>query len=206
MTEDRCETLSAFVDGEVAGDEEARILDGVLADESLTRRWVSYHLIGDAIRQHAHFRRGAEPESVTVDGAGARTIKPAPAIITPVGGLALAASVALVAILGIHALSPKDTGVAQTTIAGGAPVVGAATAVAGGGPAADEGTLTIPAHRVTAAASSMRQLARQTWSDAAPDVATRLNGYLVTHNEHLANGLHGMHPYARIVAYDGRGN
>lgn len=205
MSEHTHETLSAFIDGEIADDAGSRLLDKVLTEETLSRRWVSYHLIGDVMRRRAHLYRETDPVSPGAGATRVRAIQPSRAVLGPVAGLALAASVALVSILAIHALSPQDTGVVETAAVGGAPSQVSIAPVADAGAAA-EPAVTIPPHRVTAAASTMRNLTRLTWSDAAPAVATRLNGYLVTHNEHLATGLRGMHPYARIVAYDSRGN
>lgn len=205
MSEDTHETLSAFIDGEVTGDAETRLLDKVLKDENLGRRWASYHLIGDVIRQHAHLHR--QPEfSPAADDVRARAPRPAPAFISPVGGLALAASVALVAILGIQILSPEENDVVQTAAIESVAARDALVAAATTESRAEPGPISIPAQRVAAAASSMRSFTSQNWSDAAPAVATRLNGYLVTHNEHLSTGLGGIYPYARIVAYDGQGN
>ena len=42
------------------------------------------------------------------------------------------------------------------------------------------------------------------WADARPAVEARLNGYLLNHNEYLAEGVRGMLPYARVVGYDTR--
>lgn len=211
MTEDRHETLSAFVDGEVSGDAQTRLLDDVLTDRALARRWVSYHLIGDIMRQNANLPR-VEPMSVADDGAYMKPPGAPRANLRPLGGLALAASVALVAIVGTYVWSPRDSEVPQAATVASAPAEDVTPLAGGRTPeaekvaAASARTMTIPADRLSAAATSMRRLTGQTWSDAAPAVANRLNGYLVTHNEHLANGLRGMHPYARIVAYDGRKN
>ena len=94
---------------------------------------------------------------------------------------------ALVSVLGIFALTDTENGsfdVAQKSP--GNQVPGAA----GWEPSS-----------IVAGAVGM-DLARMTWNDAAPAVTNRLNGYLVTHNEYLSNGMRGMLPYARIVAYD----
>lgn len=193
MSEEKHEALSALVDGELSPNDGQRLLDQVLEEVSLKRRWRTYHLIGDVMRKHVIDQKGLNGP---IDDANAVTPKPniaggKIAGLHPLAGLALAASVALVAVLGIFALN--DTGkapveVAQTSTRIQVPV-----------PAGSE-----PVSVVAGAVGI--DLARMTWNDATPAVTNRLNGYLLTHNEHLSNGMRGMLPYARIVAYDGGQN
>lgn len=207
MSEDKHESLSAFIDGEISANAGSRLLDEVLADESLTRRWASYHIIGDVMRRHMHV--GTEPGAATqsTTSSNVHPFTPRRFGLGPVGGLALAASVAVVAILGIHSLNPPETAPLQT-VALGTAVSSAASPPANAGSSVESRALSgAPVRRVTTTTSALPgQATRLNWNDAAPAVATRLNGYLVTHNEYIANGMRGMHPYARIVAYDGRGN
>ncbi|MDX1513134.1 MAG: sigma-E factor negative regulatory protein [Gammaproteobacteria bacterium] len=199
MSEEKNEALSAFIDGEVRDDDGPSLLDDVLVDDSLSRRWITYHLIGDVIRQNAGARAEDGPAPANAAGRGSVSVirSRRTAVLGPIGGLALAASVALVAILGIYTLSGGERGAVVQTAAVGA----GAAQVPKSGPR--ERTVARTQVRTPA---QLAELARLTWKDAAPGVATRLNGYLVTHNEYLANGMRGMHPYARIVAYDGQGN
>ncbi len=190
MSEERHEALSALVDGELSTDDGQQLLDQVLEDLALKRRWGTYHLIGDVMRKHVIDQQGLNGR--VDDIANAATRKPGVAGgkivgLHPLAGLALAASVALVAVLGIFALT--DTENAPVEVAQSSPSVQAPIS-AGSEPTS-----------VVAGAVGI-DLARMTWNDAAPAVTNRLNGYLVTHNEHLSNGMRGMLPYARIVAYD----
>jgi sigma-E factor negative regulatory protein RseA len=190
MSEEKHEALSALVDGELSAEDEPGLLDQVLADVSFRRRWSTYHLIGDVMRKQVidqqllndeidHIASGARPSrTVVLSGRGG---------MRPLAGLALAASVALVAVLGIFALT--DTEKESLEMARGS--TGVEVPVAGA---------QAPSSVVAGAVGI--DLARMTWNDATPAVTNRLNGYLVTHNEYLTNGMRGMLPYARIVAYD----
>ncbi len=190
MSEEKHEALSALVDGEFSAEDSPRLLDQVLEDDSLKVRWRTYHLIGDVMRTHVIDREGAEEKVAQLANAAGpkRTLAPrGTGGLRPLAGLALAASVALVAVLGIFALTDtENTPVKVATKSPGIQV----PAFEGSGPTS-----------VVAGALGI-DLARMTWNDAAPTVTNRLNGYLVTHNEYLSNGMRGMLPYARIVAYD----
>ena len=51
--------------------------------------------------------------------------------------------------------------------------------------------------------SSSTEPAGMRWTVDRPDVEQRLNAYLVNHNGHTGDGMGGVLPYARIVAYNG---
>ncbi len=215
MSEKKLEALSAFIDGEVAEDVGKGLLEQILADASLHRRWRSYHLIGDAMRKHlpeqpglslsARVREAVSTESVAVYVLPARK-RPS---VHPLAGLALAASVAMAAILGLYALSPLESLPLKTASSATDDVRTQPAGSAAGGAYDATGGVT-PVVRLVHEAGEGDSLdeaaTRLTWNDATPGVANRLNGYLVTHNEYLVNGMRGMLPYARIVAYDGRRN
>ncbi|HSS66085.1 MAG TPA: sigma-E factor negative regulatory protein [Gammaproteobacteria bacterium] len=190
MSEEKHEALSALVDGELSAEDGPRLLDQVLEDLSLKRRWSTYHLIGDVMRKHVIDQQALSGRIDCIEGAA----PPEPVAdprrrgeLSPLAGLALAASVALVAGVGIFALSDTKNGPVE--MAQESPGV---QATADGGPEPSS---------VVAGALGI-DLARMTWNDEAPAVTNRLNGYLVTHNEYLSNEMRGMLPYARIVAYD----
>jgi hypothetical protein len=129
--------------------------------------------------------------------------------VHPLAGLALAASVAMAAILGLYALSPLESQPLKTASSATDYVrTQPAGSAAGGAYEATGGITPVVrlAHEAGDGGSLDEAATRLTWNDAAPGVANRLNGYLVNHNEYLVNGMHGMLPYARIVAYDGRRN
>lgn len=177
MCEERREELSALVDGEVDPDEASRLLDQVTSDPALAGAWERYHLIGDVLRstlsevpaedlaQHVRKLVDSEPASLTERRRG---MAPAKAVT----GFALAASVTLVAVVGIQLASRETSSVADQTA------------------------------QVTEPAGQGLELAGARWNVQHPAVEARLNRYLVDHSEYLNKGMWGVLPYARIVTYD----
>lgn len=192
MSEEKHEALSALVDGELPAEDGPKLLDHVLADVSLKRRWTTYHLIGDVMRKHVPEQPSMNGRVAQISDAAMSSSAPRKSGgLRPLAGLALAASVALVAVLGLFSLNDRDS--APLEVAGGSQ-----------GVQVPDSPKPEPIPVVAGAAGI--DLTRMTWNDAAPAVTNRLNGYLVTHNEYLGNGMRGMLPYARIVAYDGGQN
>jgi len=104
--EDIRERLSALMDGELQPGEAARLLEQVADDPELRRVWARYHLMGDALRSELCCA-SSEPVAARVRGAlaaepaPARRVRQPPGALRPVAGLALAASVAALAIVGM---------------------------------------------------------------------------------------------------------
>lgn len=202
------EQISSFVDGELQGPARGRIVHALYGSPELRRRWARYHLIGDAARKIGPVS-GADSIAGNVgaalSGESMVSFKRRPWPV-PLPGLALAASIAAVAILGIRGL---DDGGAQSPPVAGAqspPVAGASRHEA----AAESPLSTDPGSIVSRIASGAVQSAgseavRRPWSDAAPDAEARLNVYLVNHNEYAGNGVRGVLPYVRIVGYQSMG-
>ena len=202
------EQISSFVDGELQGPARGRIVHALYGSPELRRRWARYHLIGDAARKIGPVS-GADSIAGNVgaalSGESMVSFKRRPWLV-PLPGLALAASIAAVAILGIRGL---DDGGAQSPPVAGAqspPVAGASRHEA----AAESLLSTDPGSTVSHIASGAVQSAgseavRRPWSDAAPDAEARLNVYLVNHNEYAGNGVRGVLPYVRIVGYQSMG-
>ena len=112
--------------------------------------------------------------------------------IEPLAGLALAASVSAVAILGIHSLDDgSDTPSPAVAVASRPEAVAAGSA-----------------DNVSGAETRRAgyEPARLQWSDVAPDTEARLNAYLVNHNEFAGNGVRGVMPYVRLVGYQSAGD
>lgn len=111
MTPISREHLSALVDGEGSSDRVPDLVETIARDEELKRLWGRYHLISDAMRGHLtgipsdelfqriHQRVGEEPSLYRLDSFRRRVLK-------PLAGLAVAASVAVVAVLGVRSLEP----------------------------------------------------------------------------------------------------
>lgn len=175
------ELLSALVDGQLAPRQLRTGLDALLQDADWQQRWTRYCLISDVLKNTLSgevrsdlFERvqrsvNAEPAIVMPRARPRRWTAKRPAL-----GLALAASVAVVALLGVLTLS--------------------------GGP--DNKPYTVVAS-VERAASSEQRPKRMRWDIAEPSIEERLNSYLVNHSEY-ESGVRGMLSYARLVGYDGR--
>lgn len=106
MNETKHEQLSAFMDDETGG-RQRELVDDLLRDPELLDTWSRYHLISDCLRRNMPARRDRElPEKV----AAALESEPAilaptrfpSAVVKPVAGFAIAASVAALAVFGIQ--------------------------------------------------------------------------------------------------------
>lgn len=193
MTEpDSREKISAFVDGELRESTPDRVVDALYANAELRRTWARFHLIGDAMRGVGPVP-GADSIAGTVRAALSeekivplkpRSRRPG---IGPLAGLALAASVSAVAILGIHSLDDGRDAPSPAVAGASRP-----EAVAGGS-ARDPSLGEVRRSRY--------EPARLQWSDVPPDTEARLNAYLVNHNEFAGNGVRGVMPYVRLVGY-----
>lgn len=177
MNSDNREWLSALADGELRGEELQRGLDALRNDPELRASWQSYHLIRDSVSSNLnhqvepqlHLRVAAALESEPTILAPQRQQRP---WLKQVAGLAIAASVTGVAIIGIQSIN----GVGSEP--GAIPV------------ASKQEYLRLEPTQLAQA----REKATQN-SDA-------LNPYLVNHNEFSSNsGIQGMLPYVRIVGH-----
>jgi sigma-E factor negative regulatory protein RseA len=96
--------ISALMDGELEGEETARVLALLRQDEKLSETWATYHLVRDALRRSG-------PLSLDVSRAVARRLAEEPAVLAPrpqprewrFSPWALAASLAAVGFVGLFA-------------------------------------------------------------------------------------------------------
>lgn len=185
------EQLSALVDDELRGAALRQALEQLRRDAGLKARWGRYHLISDTLHANLVTARAAdlcqrvqqalEQEPTLL----APRRKPRlPALAKQAAGVAIAASVAVVAIIGVQ---QGDTPAGVTPAV--APVAQTQTVRPAGTPA-----------------NSMVQLASTGSGGPAltviePAARGRLNSYLVNHNEYsVSSGMQGVLPYARIVS------
>ena len=178
MNEDVREQLSALVDGELGEPDAVGMLDRLNLDEELKQVWERYHLVSDVIRNDLPLFTSVDlvdrvRQSLDTEPIAFRPPRRVPATLKPVASLALAASIAVVAVLGFRG----HLGVGQA----GTEMV-----------AHGDSQQAVPAR-----AAGMR------WDVDRPDVEQRLNAYLVNHHGHTGNGVGSLLPYARIVAYNG---
>lgn len=193
------ERLSAFVDGELKDPARDGIVDALYEDPELRRTWERFHLIGDAMRGTGPVPGAdavARNVSTTLAGESVVRLKPRArrSRLHPLAGLAIAAAIAGIAVVGLHRL---DGGGAQPPQIADAPRPESAAAVsAPAAPDRSEVHVASVAERSAGAETSRLQ-----WSGVAPDAEARLNAYLVSHNEYAGDGVRGVLPYVRIVGY-----
>ena len=183
MSDKLKEQVSAFVDGELSAAEQRLLLANLGRDPELKRSWRNFHLIGAALRDQlpecldAHL---AERVSTAIarDAAsasgGSRSYRNWQGLLKPVAGFAIAASVAVIAVLGVRHFEPG----------------------AGQGPVIATAPVTSPERGYVRVGSGDRE-------SRSTRTADYLSRYLVSHNEYAASsGMRGMLPYVRIVGYD----
>ena len=175
------EQLSAYMDGELPETEQPLLRRRLENDPVLRARWSRYHLVRDVLHNHtlpsARFDISArvhealieEPGHPKAGGGRAHAYK-------PFVGAAIAASVALLAILGVQRISQVSAPAPATVAVAQTPAPGVA---------------------------DYRRVAGARWDLGQPEVENNLNQYLLSHKRHAdGSGMPGMLPYARIVGYD----
>jgi len=181
MNKSEKEQLSVFLDAENDSDEAIQALH---QDADLLNTWGRYHLISacmkDQCPDYIDTRLAAK---VNRDLASEPTVlapvkKSLPPVLKPLAGLALAASVATIAVLGVQQHRVNDA----YTLTGPQPSIANNT-----GPLASQQIQTVNAGN---------QAAPLTRNQAS----TRMSSYLVNYNEYRTHaGMQGMLPYARLV-------
>ena len=190
MSEQSREQISNLVDGELENGAPF-ILNAMRENQEYKKAWHHYHLIGECLRgnlpKHVDMHladrvsRIIENEPALYSTARATTRNP---LLKPVIGFAIAASVTVVVILGV-----KQAGMG--TEATPAPTVAANHA---------KPPVNYQVARITG--EPLVQHLPQNYQ-ASADAQSRLNRYLVNHNEYRSNaGVQGMLPYVRIVAHE----
>lgn len=204
------EEISAYQDGESTRTEESLLAD-LQADPGLRTIWCRYQMINQSLR--GQLAIGVAASSLSERVSAALTDEPAilspqkrrrslgQRMMKPAAGMAIAASVALVAIVGLRGLDQATNPAGQVT-----PASSVATDSAGGSNAARVSTAeNRPMQSLQPA--SQAPLARTVSTDAESAGGYRrsgqygFNSYLINHNEYRASaGVRGSMPYARIVA------
>ena len=198
MTTTKDEFLSALVDDELGDFERRRLLDELGGDPELAGRWGRYHLIGEALRGGLPARTDmgfAERLQSRLADEAPLQVEPGAVISEtaerprraghPVIGLALAASVAAVTVIGVQSLLGERPAGQIQTVEAPAQVADPATRIASTAPETQSGTVE-QVHAV------------DPWISNS-ETAARLNSYLVTHSEHSA--APGLLPQVRVVGY-----
>lgn len=178
------ESLSALMDGELSEHEQAQLLADLARDPELARAWERYHLIRAALRKElGPMTFGGLSEQVargigdtSGGGVGVSPLQGGRPVVRWASGLALAASVAAMAILSVQWLQPGDSDRQPAQVAV-APVMPTKVMSAG----------------------------MTRWDAGEPEVTHLLNTYLVEHNETMPTAdMKGVMTYGRFVGYDER--
>lgn len=182
MAEDKKEWVSVLADGELGDGQLGKALDALRGDASMQTSWSRYHLIRDTL--HSNLESRIDPE---LHQRIAAAIEQEPVLLAPqrrpqrswlrhAAGLAVAASVTGVAVLGVQQMSPPEQSAPAATMA---EVM------------QPQNIVRIEEPAVAANSPSQGQQDNQ---NLAP--------YLVNHNEYsVSSGMHGMLPYVRIVGH-----
>ncbi len=179
----REQQLSILMDDELGRDEMAQALNDLSTDQDLRALWDRYHLIGDALRGEPLSR-----ETMTVADQVRERLSDEPVVLvpksrriarhwfTPLAGLALAASVVLVVLVA----GPRWIGIG------------------------DPSPMQL-ANQLPPASTLYRDRTGTYWSLRRPEVESKLNGFLVNHQEYApASGMKGGVPYVTFASYDSR--
>lgn len=192
--DDHDERLSALVDGELPAAQRERLIGRLLAEPGLRARWARYHALRAVVAHGCppgileagfHRRLRATLDGEPGPGAARGQRQSGAHWLRPVAGLAIAASVALVAFAGLLAWQ-------QAAERPGVPVAGLPAA---GVPRIDGG----------AGAARIRPAMLETAADAAERAALRrrLEIYLASHSGYAeAADLPGMLPYSRFAGFN----
>jgi sigma-E factor negative regulatory protein RseA len=190
MNSNELEALSALVDDQLQ-EGESGVLQELIGNEPARRRWGRYFLISDCLK--GELPRYVDPGladriaiAIRREPVMLATRTPLPAaILKPLAGLAIAASVAALAIVGI-----------QLNHGGSAPAPTAQVTFTTGPQTEPEG-----AFRLASGHPGAEPARPQLSNGRLP--SSRLNRYLVNYNEFRSNAaVQGMLPYVRIVAHE----
>ena len=213
MNEKVDEQISALVDGELGSKEQEFLLRRLAQDESLQRKWDRYNLMSDALQNHLPARvdtglakriSGALEKEDSWHGGKllSNSSGVAKKLVKSVAGLSIAASVAVFSIIGIqqYNLLQVEENSSFVSLASNTPTLVASNPVANN-PITNEKTLAIVSKQDVSPVYI--RVAGTRWNHERPQVNSRLNNYLVNHNEYTsATNLQGLVNYSRIAGYD----
>jgi len=176
MNDEIREQLSALADDELGELEHPLLLGRMQRDAALRECLGRYRLIGEVMRgagASAGLGIAQRVQEALADDAPVMVAQPrSDRFWKPIAGIAVAASVALVAVLAVTTTHNNSSGVPVVAVTDTAPRV--------------------------ALVSDARE---SRWDRIEPQVEKRLSGYLVNHSEYAASrGIQGIMPYARVVS------
>jgi sigma-E factor negative regulatory protein RseA len=212
MSDQLRESLSALMDGEADELELRRLLSEASLShvDMVDKTWVSYQLVREVIQggeqglspqdrayKHLDISRSVGA-AIRNETQATRTDRPAmSALLKPLAGFAVAASVAVAVVLGVQSVAPVNSGMDATANTQPAlasrvyPVQGASLQASAGGSA-----VSYPSTEMPGGIALSR-------SAADIEAKKRLEKYLLRHTEHAAlNNGQGLIPYARVANFE----
>jgi len=183
MSKESLEHLSGLMDGELSREAGSFLTRRLFSDEAICEKWERYHLIRDCIRQPGSKQlvTGLSiklSKALDAEGAPTSTASWARAWLKPISGLAIAASVAVVAIMVTAPQAGRSPGEGDTAIASPANQ-----------PFVSPNTVGSPVSQAASFGSSQQ------------GNSNRLNAYLLRHNQMARTaGRQGFISFVPIVA------
>ena len=183
MSDSLNEQVSACVDGESDVTEIALLLRRLSQDDALRTRWARYHLISDTLKGNLPDQPSVafaeRVHQAVLQEATPRRHFGVARLLKPAAGFAIAASVAALAVVAVRSLPP------------------------GPDHAPAEQLASVTAPQAAAEIASLPRDQGTRWDRAQPEVAARLNTYMLNHSGHADTaGMQAVIPYVRIVGYD----
>lgn len=208
MTDHNKAQISALMDGELDAMETGKLLQ----DRTLKSTWHRYHIISDVLQNRTPTPNLELSLSISElirnePAILAPTRKAMPAYLRPVAGIAVAASVATLAILGVQqyrasqlqSSAPALASVADSNTMIPVPASAPVPLVverAGVQPVLVSTRTTVP---------MVQPVDNQTATYQAGPDSQQISRYILNHNEYQSMaGVHGVTPHVRLVATDGR--
>ena len=226
MTNLSDERLSSLLDGELDDTQQRHAIDALGGDAEARDRWERFHLASDAL--HGNLPDAIDPQFASGVMAA---IEDEPTILAPpprkssastvhahtpsrlskrFAGLAVAASVAAIAVMGVESLYHEDPAAPlnQQVAESAAPPSEYIRLAQQPSPSrvATLASVNTPLATPPAAAPSLKARAEmlRTHPDIARRIDPRLHKYLLNHSQQTArSNIQGVMPYARIVTYPG---
>ena len=211
------EQVSAFIDGELHGSEHANIIHRLCNDDEQKLRWQRYHLISDAMKNNISSAISLESakESLFAQSVMA-ALEKEPTIFAPaamkhkqnvkqkIAGVAIAASVAAVAVIGVQSMNqPRELAPSLAEMPStdqfvrleqSQPNLSTASSL--------NTTTTLPALKASAsqASSTLENVQQEPALTQIYQHNPQLYKYLLNHNQYTSGShVQGVMPYARIV-------
>ncbi|MEN8129301.1 MAG: sigma-E factor negative regulatory protein [Pseudomonadota bacterium] len=175
------EILSAFMDEETTAFESRRCVNDLLSDKIMRSRWERYHIAREALHGNLPvamdqiFSRSVMQRIQEQMAQGKPERVQSFRFLKPVGGIAIAASVAALTLFGVRSLINTKPAITPVEVAEVQPN--------------DQRQIV-----------NLDHVAPPRGWYVDPRARARMNSYLVNHAEYAARK--GVMPYARIVGYD----